>query len=86
MATSPVFQQAGDRFAVDTFADVISAETFADVGQSGHSGLLRRVMNVFRIRSANHTSLDIEAAPDCRKRDLGFIDGRDPRRGDRFPL
>lgn len=43
-------------------------------------------MNVFRIRSANHTSLDIEAAPDCRKRDLGFIDGRDPRRGNRFPL
>ncbi|AHG47599.1 hypothetical protein RLEG12_31970 [Rhizobium leguminosarum bv. trifolii CB782] len=86
MATSLVFHQDSDRFAVDTFADVISAETFADVGQSGHRGLLRRVMGVFRIRSANHTSLDIEAAPDCRKRDLGFMDGRGPRREDRFPL
>ncbi|MBY4608547.1 hypothetical protein K6M90_12920 [Rhizobium sp. 9T] len=86
MATSSFIRQTSDRFAVDAFADVISAETFADVGQPAHSGLLRLVMNIFRIRSANHTSLDLEAAPDCRKRDLGFMDGRDPRRESRFSL
>ncbi|EJC82002.1 hypothetical protein Rleg4DRAFT_3704 [Rhizobium leguminosarum bv. trifolii WSM2297] len=86
MATSLVIHQASDRFAVDTFAHVISAETFADVGQSGHPGLLSRVMSIFRLRSANHTSLDIEAVPDCRKRDLGLMDGRDPRRGGGFSL
>ncbi|MBX4876164.1 hypothetical protein HJA87_09000 [Rhizobium bangladeshense] len=86
MATSSLIRQASDRFAVDAFADVISAETFADIGQSGHSGLRRLVMSIFRIRSANHTILDLEAAPDSRKRDLGFMDGRGPRRQNRFSL
>lgn len=86
MATSSLIRQASDRFEVDAFADVISAETFADVGQPGHSGLRRLVMSIFRVRSANHTILDLEAAPDCRKRDLGFMDGRGPRRQSRFSL
>ncbi|MBX5047675.1 hypothetical protein [Rhizobium lentis] len=86
MVTPPVIQPAGERFASDSFADIISAETFADVRQSAHSGLLRLVMKVLRIDAANHTSLDIEAVPDHRKRDLGFMDGRSPRHLDRFTL
>lgn len=86
MATSSLIRQANDRFAADAFADVISAETFADVGQSEHSGVRRLIMSIFRIRSANHTILDLEAVPDCRKRDLGFMDGRGPRRQNRFSL
>lgn len=38
MATSPVFQQAGDRFAVDTFADVISLKLSPMSGSPGTPG------------------------------------------------
>ncbi|ARM86510.1 hypothetical protein RHEC894_CH00151 [Rhizobium sp. CIAT894] len=86
MVTPPVIQQAGDRFVTDNFADIISAETFADVRQSARFGLLRLAMDLFRIPRGNHSGLDLEAMPDSRKRDLGFIDGRDPRRGGRFSL
>ncbi|PDT03867.1 hypothetical protein CO666_12000 [Rhizobium chutanense] len=86
MVTPPVIQRAGDRFASDSFADIISAETFADVRQSAHFGLLRLAMDLFRIPRGNRSNLDLEAMPDSRKRDLGFIDGRDPRRGGRFSL
>ncbi|OWO91399.1 hypothetical protein B5E41_27625 [Rhizobium esperanzae] len=86
METPPVIQQAGDRFASDSFADIISAETFADVRQSARSGLLRLAMSLFRIPGASRSKLDVEAIPDSRKRDLGLMDGRNPRLQDRFPL
>ncbi|MBB4193949.1 hypothetical protein GGE45_003674 [Rhizobium aethiopicum] len=86
MVTPPIIQQAGDRFATDSFADIISAETFADVRQSAGSGLLRLAMSFFRISEPSRSKLDIEAIPDSCKCDLGFIDGRNPRLHDRFPL
>lgn len=86
MVTPPVIHPAMDRISVDTFADVISAETFADVRQSARSGLLRLVMNVFRIPGASRPRLDLEATPDYLKRDLGFMDGHGPRCEDRFPI
>ncbi|MGO6666467.1 hypothetical protein [Rhizobium ruizarguesonis] len=86
MVTPPAIHFTNDRFAAESsFADVISAETFADVRQSARSGLLHLVMNIFRFRR-DRTGLDLEATPDYLKRDLGFIDGRDPRCEDRFPL
>ncbi|WEA60073.1 hypothetical protein PO860_20965 [Rhizobium sp. BJ04] len=82
MVTPPTIHLTNDRFTAESFADVISAETFADVRQSARSGLLCLVMNIFRFSSGNRTSLDLEALPECRKRDLGFIDGRNPRHED----
>ncbi|MBY5341496.1 hypothetical protein ELG83_22885 [Rhizobium leguminosarum] len=86
MVTPPAIHFTNDSFAAESFADVISAETFADVRQSAPSGLLHLVMNIFRFRRGDRTGLDLEATPDYLKRDLGFIDGRDPRCEDRFPL
>ncbi|MGO7211875.1 hypothetical protein ACC817_12100 [Rhizobium ruizarguesonis] len=86
MVTPPAIHLTNDRFAAESFADVISAETFADVRQSARFGLLRLVISVFRFPRGNRTSLDLEATPDYLKRDLGFIDGRDPHCEDRFPL
>ncbi|KPH09838.1 hypothetical protein CO657_21045 [Rhizobium acidisoli] len=86
MAMPPVIQQAGDRFATDSFADVISAETFADVRQSASSSLLHLAMRIFWIPGGSRPKLDVEATPDYLKRDLGFMDGRNPRREDLFPL
>ncbi|NKQ83298.1 MULTISPECIES: hypothetical protein [Rhizobium] len=86
MVTPPAIHFANDRFAAESFADVISAETFADVRQSARSGLLDLLMNVFRFRRGERTSLDLETTPDYLKRDLGFMDGRDPHCEDRFPL
>ncbi|NEJ23437.1 hypothetical protein GR247_25125 [Rhizobium leguminosarum] len=86
MVTPPAIHFANDRFAAESFADVISAETFADARQSARFGLLRLVISVFRFPRGNRTSLDLEATPDYLKRDLGFIDGRDPHCEDRFPL
>lgn len=86
MVTPLVIQQTGDRFASDSFADIISAETFADVRQSARSGLLRLAMRFFRTPGGSRSKLDVEAIPDSRKRDLGFMDGRNPRLQDRFPL
>ncbi|MBY5334231.1 hypothetical protein HFO99_09795 [Rhizobium leguminosarum] len=86
MVTPPAIHFTNDRFAAESFADVISAETFADAHQSARSGLLHLVMNIFRSRRGDRTGLDLEATRDYRKRDLGFIHGRDPRREDRFPL
>jgi hypothetical protein len=86
MVTPPAIHLTNDRFTGDTFADVISAETFADVRQSARSGLLHLVINMFRFPKGNRTSLDLEATPDYLKRDLGFIDGRGPHCEDRFPL
>lgn len=86
MVTPPTIHLTSDRFTGDTFADVISAETFADVRQSARSGLLHLVMNIFRFSRGNRTSLDLEATPNYLRRDLGFIDGRDPHFEDRFPL
>ncbi|MBW8787733.1 MULTISPECIES: hypothetical protein [Rhizobium] len=86
MVTPPAIHFANDRFTGESFADVISAETFADVRQSARSGLLLLIMGVFRFPRGNRTSLDLEATPDYLKRDLGFMDGRDPHCEDRFPL
>ncbi|MDV4181156.1 hypothetical protein ACCT14_30795 [Rhizobium brockwellii] len=86
MVTPPAIHFANDRFAAESFADVISAETFADVRQSARSGLLHLVMSVFRFPRGEGTSLDLDATPDCLKRDLGFMDGRDPHCEDHFPL
>ena len=86
MVTPPVIQQAGDRFVTDSFADIISAETFADVRQSARPGLLRLAISFFRISGESRSKLDVEATPDYLKRDLGFMDGRNPRHEDRFPL
>ncbi|QND16056.1 hypothetical protein HB775_20815 [Rhizobium leguminosarum bv. trifolii] len=86
MVTPPAIHFANDRFAAESFADVISAETFADVRQSARSGLLHLVMSVFRFPRGERTSLDLETTPDYLKRDLGFMDGRDPHCEDRFPL
>ncbi|MFS8144088.1 hypothetical protein [Rhizobium sp. BR 249] len=86
MVTPPVIQHAGNRFASDSFADIISAETFADARQSTYSGLLHLAMSLFRISGQSHSKLDVEAAPDYLKRDVGFMDGRNPRLQDRFPL
>ncbi|NNU68554.1 hypothetical protein G9X67_25195 [Rhizobium sp. WYCCWR 11152] len=86
MVTPPAIHFTNDRIAAESFADVISAETFADVRQSAPSGLLHLVMNIFRFRRGDRTGLDLEATPDYLKRDLGFIDGRDPRCEERFPL
>lgn len=43
-------------------------------------------MSVFRFPRGERTSLDLETTPDYLKRDLGFMDGRDPHCEDRFPL
>ncbi|MBB5665742.1 hypothetical protein GGE68_003965 [Rhizobium leguminosarum] len=86
MAMPPAIHFANERFTAETFADVISAETFADVRQSARSGLLGRVMGFLRNSGGNRPKLDPETTPDSLKRDLGFLDGRGPRRGDRFPL
>ncbi|CAN7628534.1 hypothetical protein [Rhizobium leguminosarum] len=86
MVTPPAIHFTNDRFAAESFADVISAETFADAHQSARSGLLHLVMNIFRFRRGDRTSLDFDATPDYLKRDVGFIDGRDPHYEDRFPL
>ncbi|MBX5155594.1 MULTISPECIES: hypothetical protein [unclassified Rhizobium] len=86
MAMPPVIQRAGDRFATDSFADIISAETFADVRQSARSGLLRLAISFFWIPGGSRSKLDVEATPDYLKRDLGFMDGRNPRHKDGFPL
>ncbi|ANL70216.1 hypothetical protein AMC83_CH00173 [Rhizobium phaseoli] len=85
MVTPPVIQQAGDRFAINSFADIISAETFADARHSARFGLLQFAIGLFRAGSGSRPKLDVEATPDHLKRDLGFIDGRNPRHEDRFP-
>ncbi|WHO73427.1 hypothetical protein [Rhizobium sp. BT03] len=86
MATPPAIHFANDRLTNETFADVISAETFADVRQSARSGLLRLVMGFLGNPRGSRSKLDLESTPDSWKRDLGFMDGRGPRREDRFPL
>ncbi|MBX4929387.1 hypothetical protein [Rhizobium binae] len=86
MVTPPVIQQTGDRFATNSFADIISAETFADAGYSARSGLLQFAIRLFRIAGRGHPKLDVEATPEYMKRDLGFMDGRNPFREDRLPL
>ena len=85
MIVPPVIQQAGDRFATNSFADIISAETFADARQSVRFGLLQFAIGLFRIGGGSRPKLDVEATPDHLKRDLGFMDGRNPRHEDRFP-
>jgi len=86
MVTPPAIHFTNDRFAAESFADVISAETFADVRQSARSGLLGRVIGLLRNPGGNRSKLDLETTSDSLKRDLGFLDGRGPRREDRFPL
>ncbi|NYJ14828.1 hypothetical protein GGI64_005929 [Rhizobium leguminosarum] len=86
MAMPPAIHFANERFTAETFADVISAETFADARQSARSGLLRLVMGFLRNPRGSRPKLDLEATSDSLKRDLGFMDGRGPRREDRFPL
>ncbi|MBB3645089.1 hypothetical protein FHX14_001259 [Rhizobium sp. BK619] len=86
MAMPPAIHFANERFTAETFADVISAETFADVRQSARSGFLRLVIGFLRNPGRSRPKLDLESTPDSLKRDLGFMDGRSPRREDRFPL
>ncbi|RUM26673.1 hypothetical protein EFQ99_00220 [Rhizobium vallis] len=86
MVTPPAIHLTNDRFTAETFADVISAETFADVRQSARSGLLRLAMSFFRFPRESRSKLDVEATPDYLKRDLGFMDGRNPSHEDRLPL
>ncbi|RFC00384.1 hypothetical protein B5K08_00465 [Rhizobium leguminosarum bv. trifolii] len=86
MATPPAIHFANERFSTETFADVISAETFADVRQSARSGLLRLVIGFLRNPGGSRPKLDLESTPDSLKRDLGFMDGRGPRRENRFPV
>ncbi|ANM08619.1 MULTISPECIES: hypothetical protein [unclassified Rhizobium] len=86
MAMPPAIHFANERFTAETFADVISAETFADAHQSARSGLLRLVIGFLRNPRGSRPKLDLESTPDSLKRDLGFMDGRGPRRENRFPV
>ena len=78
MVTPPAIHFTNDRFAAEAFADVISAETFADVRQSARSGFLWLVIAFLRNPGRSRPKLDLESTPDSLKRDLGFMDGRDP--------
>lgn len=51
-----------------------------EVEASWHVRLLRSTIDAFQHFRRHHPQLDLDEAPDSMKRDLGFLDGRDPYR------
>ena len=47
---------------------------------SWHVRLLRSTIDAFQHFGRQHPQLDLDEVPDSMKRDLGFLDGRDPYR------